>query len=442
MAMEWRIFMGFGAVVSETQRGSIADELGIEPGDCILKINDVDITDYLDYKFLSSYDEIVLTVLKKNGEIIEFEIYNEFGEDLGINFPNMLFDRPKSCVNKCIFCFIDQLPGGMRRTLYFKDDDSRLSFFYGNYVTLTNMDDSDIDRLIRYRISPVNISVHTVNPELRVKMLGNKNAGRIMDQIMCFYKSNITMNMQIVLCKGINDGHELNATVQALAALYPVVASISVVPVGITKYREKLFKLSEFKEDDCVSVIESINEYQKKNLEKYGSRIVYLSDEFYITGNKDIPKAEEYEDFPQIENGVGMIASMQDEFESALREDMVQEFYGKNVIATGVLSYNFIKGLVEKVKKRYNKINASVVCIENDFFGHTVTVSGLICGVDLIKNLKGKSFDRLLITKSMLKADEDVFLDGVTLCDLEKELGASVVAVENDGFAFLEKLLK
>lgn len=430
-----------GAVVSSVDIDSIAFELGIVEGDKILKIDDVEIVDYLDYKFLSASSEFVMTVEKASGELLEFEIENEFAEDLGINFDDILFGSAKSCTNKCVFCFIDQLPKGMRETMYFKDDDSRLSFLHGNYVTLTNMKEEDIKKLIKYRISPVNISVHTVNPDLRVEMLKNPRAAAILEQIELLKEGRIEMNMQIVLCKGINDGNELIDSLETLASFYPWCRSISVVPVGLTKFRDGLFPLSEITEDDAEKTVEAVTELQEKFLKKYGSRIVYLSDEFYIKANLPLPKSEEYEDFPQIENGVGLISSMEDEFSMALKENAKQNFFGKNVIATGKLAYNFICGLVEKAKKRYNKLDADVVMIENNFFGDSVTVSGLICGRDIINNLKGKDYDRLLITKSMLKAEEDVFLDDVTVSQMEEELGLKVVPVFNDGYDFLEKLI-
>lgn len=430
-----------GALVSSVDPMSIAEDLGIDKGDTVLLIDNIEIVDYLDYKFLSSADEFVMTVEKASGEIIEFEIENEFGEDLGINFDDMLFGSAKNCVNKCIFCFIDQLPEGMRSSMYFKDDDTRLSFLHGNYVTLTNMKKADMEKLIKYRISPVNISVHTTNPKLRVKMLANPRAADIMEQINMLKEGRIEMNMQIVLCKGINDGKELIKSLTELSALYPYCRSISVVPVGLTKFRKGLFELSEITREDSEKVIEDVSRLQKSNLEKYGSRIVYLSDEFYIKAHLPLPKSEEYEDFPQIENGVGLLSSMEAEFDDALETDIKQGFFGKNVIATGRLSYDFICGLVKKAKKRYNKLSADVMLIENDFFGRSVTVSGLICGQDIIKNLKGKDYDRLLITKSMLKADEDVFLDDVTVGEMEKELNLEVVPVFNDGYIFLEKLL-
>lgn len=433
--------MKYRAVVDGVDPDSIAGDLGIEKGDVVCRINGTDIVDYLDYQFLAANEEIVLTVQKSNGETYEFEIFNEDMEDLGINFKNMLFDSPKSCANKCVFCFIDQLPPNMRESLYFKDDDSRLSFLYGNYVTLTNMKREDIERLIRYRISPVNISIHTTNMELRKKMLHNRHADRVMDYIRLLFDNGIRMNMQIVLCKGINDGAELDRTIRECCAYFPMMQSISVVPVGLTKYRDGLYPLEEFKQEDCRKVIRQVEAWQDKLLADKGSRLVYLSDEFYIVGNQPVPNAECYEDFPQIENGVGLIASMQEEFDEALASNTESPGNLKIGIATGVLAYNFINGLVQSIKMRYNKIDIKVYKIVNHFFGEKVTVSGLLCGADLIAQLRGKQFDRLLITKCMLKADEPVFLDDITVEEAERALNTKIVPVDNDGYDFLQKAL-
>ncbi|MBO5929877.1 MAG: DUF512 domain-containing protein, partial [Clostridia bacterium] len=307
-----------GAYVASVDSGSIAEELGICPGDLVVSVDQTPIVDYLDYKFLSTNEEIVLTVLKESGEQIEFEIENEDMEDLGINFETMLFDSPRSCRNQCIFCFIDQMPKGMRESLYFKDDDSRLSFFYGNYVTLTNMKEDDLSRIISYRISPVNISVHTTNPALRVEMLKNKHAGKIMDQIDMLYNHGIFMNMQIVLCKGINDGAELDRTLSDLSRFIPYASSVSVVPVGLTRCREGLYPLAPFEKEDAQKVIAQISAWQKRFLKEHGTRFVYASDEFFVTAELPVPDEEEYEDFPQIENGVGLLASLEAEFQKAL----------------------------------------------------------------------------------------------------------------------------
>lgn len=434
--------MKHGAYVSSVDSGSIAEELEIEKGDLILSIDGEKITDYLDYKFLATNEHILMEVEKENGEIIEYEIFNEDLEDLGINFENMLFDSPKSCRNKCIFCFIDQMPKGMRDTLYFKDDDSRLSFLYGNYVTLTNMEEKDLMRLIRYRISPVNVSVHTTNPDLRVFMLKNKRANRIMDQMRLLYDHGIEMNMQIVLCKGVNDGAELDRTILDLSEFMPVARSVSVVPVGLTKCREGLYPLEPFGKEDCKKVVEQIGAWQQRFLQEKGTRFVYASDEFFINAGLPIPAEEEYEDFPQIENGVGMLASMEAEFRQAMEDESKKPTdCGKTIIATGEISYEFIKKLVNCAKVRYNIDEVEVVAVKNKLFGGKVTVSGLLGGNDLISALEGKQADRLLITESMLKADEDIFLDDITLEEAERALGLEIIPVRNHGGAFLKTLL-
>ncbi len=430
-----------GAYVKSVDDGSIAQELGICPGDLVKEIDNTPILDYLDYKFLSTNEEITLTILKENGEEILFEIENEGMEDLGINFETMLFDSPKSCQNKCIFCFIDQMPKGMRDTLYFKDDDSRLSFLYGNYVTLTNMKEEDLKRLIAYRISPVNISVHTTNPALRVRMLQNKRADQILDHIRLLYENGIFMNMQIVLCKGINDGAELDRTLSDLSEFIPQACSVSVVPVGLTRCRQGLYPLEPFGQEDAKAVIAQISAWQERFLKEHGTRFVYASDEFFVTAGLPIPKEEEYEDFPQIENGVGMLASMEAEFQEALTKDYLVQETEKTAIATGEISYEFIKKLVNMVKMRYNRIDTDVVMVKNQLFGGKVTVSGLLGGADLIRALAGKGYRRVLITRSMLKADEDIFLDDISLLQAEQELGMKIIPVENDGEALLCAIL-
>ena len=428
--------MRYQAIVDSVDSGSIAEELEICPGDIICRINGTDIHDYLDYKFLSSDPEIVLTVQKTDGEVIEYEIENEYLEDLGINFKNMLFDSPKSCANKCIFCFIDQLPKGMRKSLYFKDDDTRLSFLYGNYVTFTNMKEEDVNRLIRYRISPVNISVHTTNLDLREKMLHNKNARNVLKYSSMLKDNGINMNMQIVLCKDVNDGEELDRTIRELSEFVPALVSVSVVPVGLSAHRDGLYPLEPFSADDCRKVIRQIEAWQDKFLKEFGSRLVYASDEFYLLAGEPLPAALDYEDFPQIENGVGMLASFEDELADALSKEWTPGEKVKTVIATGELVYPFIKEQVEKISKKYD-IDAKVIAIKNNFFGGKVSVSGLVCGRDLIEQLAGEDFDRLLFTRSMLKADEDIFLDDITLSELEEKLGVKACPVLNDGFEFL-----
>lgn len=432
--------MKYCARVDGVEPGSIAEELGIEQGDIICRINDTDIIDFLDYQFLSTEEEIVLLVEKASGEQIEFEIVNEAGEDLGIRFANMLFDSPKRCRNQCIFCFIDQLPRGMRDSLYFKDDDSRLSFLYGNYVTFTNMREEDINRLIRYRISPINVSIHTTNLDLREKMLHNKNARNVLQYCRMLKENHIRMNMQIVLCKGINDSFELEKTLFDLSEFVPELESVSVVPVGLTAYRYGLFPLEPFTAQDAEKVLNQIEAWQKKYKKLYGTRLVYASDEFYILAGRSIPPAEEYEDFPQIENGVGMLSNLEDEVMQALEKTYQPGEVKKTVIATGELAYPYIRELVDRVAAYY-PVWAEVVMIKNNFFGGGVSVAGLLCGQDLINQLSGKQFERLLITKSMLKADEDIFLDDITVEELEQKLGVTCEAVANDGISFVKALI-
>ncbi len=431
----------YHAEVFRIMPGSIAEELGIEPGDVICRINGRRIADFLDYQFLSAAPEVILLVQKKSGEMVEFEVENEELEDLGISFQNMLFDPAKSCSNRCVFCFIDQLPPNMRETLYFKDDDSRLSFLYGNYVTMTNMLPKDVERLIEYRVSPVNISVHTTDMNLRKKMLKNRHADRLMKYIQMLYDGGISMNMQIVLCKGLNDGEKLTQSLLDLARFHPQAVSVSVVPVGLTCYREGLYPLEAFTKTDAIRVVAQVEALQEQFLQEFGSRFVYLSDEFYLLAELPVPPAEAYEDFPQIENGVGMEASLEMEFREALEEKPSFVFCGKTVIATGTLAYPFIEKLVRLAREQYPELDVEVVAVENQLFGGGVTVAGLLGGRDLIRTLKGKTFDRLLITSSMLKADEPIFLDDVTLEELETELGAMVEACQNDGFQFLKKLI-
>ncbi len=430
-----------GSYVLSVDEGSIAEELEIEAGDLILSIDGKEIIDYLDYKFLSMAEHIVMEVQKPTGELYEYEIFNEDLEDLGINFSNMLFDNPKSCHNKCIFCFIDQMPKGMRETLYFKDDDARLSFLYGNYVTLTNMKDEDIQRLINYRISPINISVHTTNPELRKKMLNNKNADKILEHIKKLYDNGIEMNMQVVLCPDINDKQELDRTIEDLSQFLPVARSMSVVPVGLTRCREGLYPMRAFTKEECKAVVEQIEAWQKKLLGKHETRFVYASDEFYVTAELPIPSDEAYEDFPQIENGVGMLASMEAEFNEALNENINLNNEMKQIVATGEISEKFIKKLVNQAKMRYNINDIEVVGVKNELFGGRVTVSGLLGAGDLFRELSGVKADRLLISESMLKADEDIFLDDVTLIEAQDRLGMEIVPVKNDGESFLRAIL-
>jgi putative radical SAM enzyme (TIGR03279 family) len=424
--------------------GSIAQEVGLNKGDLILSINGEKISDIFDYRFLIANEAVLLEIQKKDGEIWEVEIEKDEYEDLGIEFENLMLDDAKSCSNKCIFCFIDQLPKGMRKTLYFKDDDSRLSFFMGNYVTLTNMDFGDIDRIIKYKMSPINVSVHTTNPELRVYMLNNMFAGDIMDKIKKLVEGGITVNCQIVLCRDINDGAELDRSIKDLSSLYPGMNSISVVPVGLTKYREGLTVLKPYDRESSEKVIEQVKAWQKKLLMEKGSRVVYLADELYVMAGIQIPDYSEYEDFPQIENGVGLIAMLRQEFDEYLDLlDFRPEKRRKVSIATSVSSYKYIKELTDVLENKYTDLKVNIYKIRNEFFGENITVTGLITGQDLVKQLFDKDLgEELLISVSMLRSGEEVFLDDYTVDMLEKELGTRVTVVENCGEDFAKKVLR
>lgn len=421
--------------------GSIAEEIGLEPGDVILKINNTDVRDILDYRFLMSDEEILLTVQTKQGEVVDVEIEKEVYEDLGVEFESGLIDGAKSCANRCVFCFIDQLPPGMRKTLYFKDDDTRLSFFQGNYVTLTNVPEKEIDRFISMRVSPINVSVHTTNPILRCEMLKNKNAGNIMERLKKLSDNGILLNAQIVLCPTLNDGEELEKTLSDLLTLGHI-RSVSIVPIGKTRYRENLCDIPSVDKAKAEEVLAIVEKWQEKALAVAGTRLFFASDEFYLKAEREIPSSEEYEHFPQIENGVGLIASMREEFYNALEENYSLEKKRHVSIATGVSAYNFIKSIANEAKKRYNNLEVDVYEIVNDFFGEEITVAGLLCGRDIVRQLKGKSLgETLLISKSMLRDSTDVLLDDTTVTEMEKELGVKIKAVENDGYEFLEALL-
>ncbi len=440
--------------------GSIAEEAGIEAGDTILSVNGEKIRDIFDYRFLITNENLMIEILKQDSEVWEIEIEKDEYEDLGLEFESLMIDDAKSCKNKCIFCFIDQLPKGMRDTLYFKDDDSRLSFFMGNYITLTNMDFEDIDRIIKYKMSPINVSVHTTNPDLRVFMLKNKNASDVVEKIQKLIDGGIEVNCQIVLCRETNDEKELERSLKELGALYSGVNSISVVPVGITRYREGLSCLKPYDMESSAKVIEQIEAWQKKFLEKFGSRIVYIADEFYIMAGNNIPDYEDYEDFPQIENGVGLIAQFKQEFVEYIGQldhcssqqnnkrklkgaKDTQEFKLRNIsIATGVSAYLHIKEMTQKLQQKYKNLNINIYKIENNFFGENVTVTGLLTGQDILEQLKGKELgDELLLSRSMLRSGEEVLLDDYTISDIEQKLNVKISIVDNSGKDFIVKVL-
>lgn len=427
-------------IIDSVEENSIAEELGIEPGDILVSVNEQKVRDIIDYKFLINDDFVVLTIQKKDGEIWDLEIEKDYYEDIGITFSNPLIDKAKNCRNKCIFCFIDQLPKGMRKTLYFKDDDSRLSFLQGNFITLTNLSDEEIDRIIKYRLSPINISVHTTDPDLRVKMLNNKNAGKIYDILKRFSDAGIEMNCQIVLIPDINDGVNLDKTLEDLSCLYPNVSSVAVVPVGLTKYREGLCSLKTYDYETANQLLDYIHSKQRKYLEDMNTRFVFASDEFYILAQKTIPPYEFYEGFPQYENGVGLVRAFQHEVEEALNDIKGEPVLNKNyTIATGTLAYNFMKEVVDEVTRKINGLTLNVVPIVNEFFGDKITVSGLVTGKDLINQLKTQDIkDGLIIPRSMLKRDEDIFLDDITIDDIEKSLCTNVIISDVDGKKFID----
>ena len=432
------------AVISCVYFGSIAEDAGLECGDVIKKVNDSKFYDILDFKYLTSDEFYTLEVEKANGEEEIIEIYNDYYEPLGVEFENPLIDRPMLCKNKCIFCFMDQLPPNVRKTMLFKDDDVRLSFLQGNYVTLTNLSETDIERLCRLKVSPINVSVHVTDGKKRVEMLKNPNASNIMNIMKRFADAGITMNAQIVLCKGINDGNYLRQSIADLASLYPAVRSVSIVPVGITNYRDELPHLEGFDKSSSAEVIDTVTPYQESFKSEHGTSLVYLADEFYINAAREIPPYEHYEEFPQIENGVGLIASFRDEIDTEIGYIDPRNICPKpKTIATSYIAYDFICECVAKIKEKVPSLNVDIYKIKNEFFGDKITVTGLVCGNDIIKQLKGKfKNDILLLSESMFKSDEDIFLDDCTLEKVETELGVTVVKTPNNGYDFVSEILK
>ena len=432
-------------LISKVYKDSIADEIGIEVGDILLSVNGEKVEDIIQYKFLISDEYIELEIKKKNGKVYLYEIEKDYDDELGIEFTNPIIDKAKSCRNKCVFCFIDQLPKGMRETLYFKDDDSRLSFLQGNFVTLTNMSEDDINNIIKYRISPINISVHTTNPELRRKMIKNKFAGKLMDTMKRLADAGIEMNAQIVLCPGYNDKEELERTLEDLADMSPYVKSAAIVPVGITRYRDNLVKLDIFDEKSAGETIDQVHKLQEKYLKKMNTRFAFLSDEFYIIARRPLLKYDEYEGFVQFEDGVGMITKMGTEIVRYLNTLTDKRFdKTKTVsIATGKSAYEFMCKMADLIMDKFKNIKINVYRIKNNFFGETITVSGLLTATDLIDQLKDKELgETLYITRSMMKADEEIFLDNITLKQLEEKLNIEVMPCKNEGVDVVDKLTK
>jgi putative radical SAM enzyme (TIGR03279 family) len=429
-------------IIKEIELGSIAEELELEPGDELISINGTEIKDVLDYHFLVKDEELTVLIKKPDGEEWELDIEKEYDEDLGIVFEEGLMDEYRSCRNKCIFCFIDQMPPGMRDTLYFKDDDARLSFLQGNYITLTNMSDEEINRILFYKLSPINISVHTTNEELRCKMLHNRFAGSALDKIKKLKDGGITMNGQIVLCKGWNDGEELERTIHDLAAFLPEMQSVSIVPVGLTKFREGLEKLEGFSKEDSLVVLDIIHRWQNIFLTHYDTRFIYASDEWYIKAEMPIPDADSYEGYPQIENGVGLIRSLQNEFEEYYIE-LAGDARSKQIsLATGILAAPYIKQLTTKLTQKYPNIKVEVYTILNHYFGTDITVAGLITGGDIKEQLKGQTLgEYLLLPDVLLRNGETILLDDVTVSDMENALQTKIRIVQSDGKSFIDSII-
>ncbi|MGN0422896.1 MAG: DUF512 domain-containing protein [Lachnospiraceae bacterium] len=429
-------------MIKDVLPGSIADELGIEAGDKLISINNNEIEDVFDYHFYVNDEELVLLIEKPNGEEWELEIEKDYEEDLGIEFEQGLMDEYRSCHNKCMFCFIDQMPEGMRDTLYFKDDDSRLSFLQGNYVTLTNMSDHDIERIVRYHLEPINISFQTTNPELRCKMLHNRFAGDALKKVDTLYESGIQMNGQIVLCKGINDGEELERSIRDLSKYVPCLQSVSVVPVGLTKYREGLYPLEPFTREDAVKILDTIHRWQDKFYEGYGIHFIHAGDEWYILAGEEMPEEERYDGYLQLENGVGMLRLLENEFEEAYEKADGDDRDRELSIATGFLAYPYIQKMASRIEEKYSNTQIHVYPIRNDFFGELITVSGLITGQDLIHQLQNQKLgDRLLLPCNMFRSQEEVFLDDITLAQVEDALQVRADIVKSSGQDFIDVIV-
>lgn len=430
-------------IIKSIEPGSIAEELGIEKGDILLAINDQEVEDVFDYHFYVNDEQLVLTIEKPDGEEWELEIEKDYEEDLGIEFEQGLMDEYRSCRNKCIFCFIDQMPKGMRDTLYFKDDDSRLSFLQGNYVTLTNMSDHDIDRIIRYHLEPINISFHTTNPELRCQMLHNRFAGEALRKVDRLYEAGIEMNGQIVLCRGINDGEELERTIRDLSGYLPCLQSVSVVPVGLTKYRDGLYPLEPFTPEDARKVLEVVHRWQDELYEKWGSHFIHAGDEWYLLAGEEMPPQERYDGYLQLENGVGMMRLLENEFQEAFDGLPGDDLSREVSVATGKLAYPLICSMAEKLKSRYPGTVIHTYQIENRYFGERITVAGLITGQDLKEQLAGKDLGKaLLLPSNMFRSQEEVFLDDVTLTELKDALQSEIDIVKSSGQDFIDAVLK
>ena len=429
-------------VISRVLPGGIGEELELEPGDVLVSINGQPIEDVFDYRYLMNDEYVELLIKKPDGEEWELEVEKEYEDDLGLEFENSLMDEYRSCSNHCMFCFIDQMPPNMRETLYLKDDDSRLSFLQGNYVTLTNMSDYDLERIIRFHLSPINVSFQTMNPELRCKMLHNRFAGEALKKVDRLYEGGVIMNGQIVLCKGVNDREELEYSLEKLSAYAPTLQSVSIVPVGLTKFREGLYPLESFNKEDAEALLEQVHRWQKKMMKEHGIQFVHASDEWYILAEQELPEEERYDGYLQLENGVGMLRLLGTEIRDSLKALSGDERKIRLSAATGKLAAPFIRGFMKDIREQFPNVEARVYEIENRFFGEKITVSGLITGEDLTEQLKGQELgEKLLLPCNMLRSGEDVFLDDRTIEEVSQTLGVEIVIVDESGEDFVKSVL-
>ncbi len=431
------------AVIQSVEKGSPARLAGIRPGEALTEVNGHPIADVLDYKYYTYDPRLVLTLQAPSGKVRRVRVYKESGEDLGLGFETYLMDKVHSCANRCVFCFVDQLPPGLRDTLYFKDDDARLSFLMGNYITMTNLSEREIERIIDLRISPVNISVHATDPGLRSVMLGHKNAGRGLETMRRFAAAGITMNCQIVACPGLNDGAALQKSMEDLALLYPAVCSVSIVPVGLTRSREGLYPLRPYPRKEAAGIVEMVERFGEICLRGHGSTLFWCSDEFYLKAGKALPGHLYYEEYTQLENGVGMLRLLETELIEALEDVEGGRGATPFSIATGVAAAPFLREMIDRVDaKCHTELSFSVYPVVNYFFGETIDVAGLVTGGDLIEQLKGKKLGkRLLLPVNMLRHGEELFLDGVTLSDVSEALGVPVIPVGQDGYKLSNAIL-
>ena len=431
-------------VIAGVEKGSPAARAGITAGETLLTIGGNEIVDVLDYRFYMMERKLRLQLQSGDGSLREVTIRKGEYDDLGLLFDSYLMDRQRSCRNKCVFCFIDQMPPGMRDTLYFKDDDARMSFLYGNYITLTNLTEHDIERTIRMKISPINISVHTTNPELRCKMMNNRFAGEALQIMRRFADAGIVLNAQLVLCPGLNDGDELRRSLRDLSGLAPALQTVSCVPVGLTRFRDGLYPLRPYTAEEAAATIDLIDSFGDEQQRRTGERLFYASDEFYILAGRPIPPASFYGEFGQLENGVGMLALQKQQFREALEDFDGDDAERSLSLATGLAAAPFLQVLVDEAAEKWHNLRCRIYPVRNDFFGETITVAGLVTGTDLMAQLKGRELGRvLLIPDVMLKFHEDVFLDDVSVEQVEQELGVPVKIVQaGDGYALLEALLE